>query len=247
MTSPASPSPPPPPPPAPAPGAPAPAKAHGCWFYGCLTVSILLLVIVITALITGWWVKRSMEARPIEPTVLSEAEQVELEEKLERLGADAGLAPEVGSEEEIKEAGQVLPIDEEDVFERKPVIITEREINAMIGHNTDFDDKVKVELRRDRIKVKVNFPVPHDAPFFGGKTFRFNLGAKVKIDDENLVVMVDSVALGGMPLPNAWIMDIKHQNLADEFFPDEESKTMFMAGIEKLEVNDGEIVFVPAE
>ena len=64
---------------------------------------------------------------------------------------------------------------------------------------------------------------------------------------EELVVMVDSVALGGVPLPNAWIMDIKHKNLADELFPDEESQRTFMAGIEKLEVNDGEIIFVPAE
>ena len=239
-------TPPPPPTPSSAPAAPA-KKQRGCWFYGCLTAAILFVIILLTVLVTAWWVKRSMTGTEIEPTVLTQEEEVILEDKLEQLREGEDNLDEIRSEAKVEETGETLSWDEDDGVIRGPIHITEREINAMIGKNTELADRVKVKLRPDRIKIAANLPVPEDAPILGGKTLRFNLSTKVKVVEDQLVVEVESVGLGGMPIPNAWIMDIKNKNLAEEFFPDEKSRQTFMAGVEKLEVNEGEIVFVPAE
>ena len=82
---------------------------------------------------------------------------------------------------------------------------------------------------------------------FGGKTLRVNLVTRMEIVDDLLEIQVESLALGGVPIPSAWMADVKSQNIFAELFPDEESQRTVMAGIDTFEVKDGEIVFVLAE
>src|SRR5438874_1933619 len=63
----------------------------GCWMLdaGCWLLALLLLV-VLTVVITIWWIQR-----PIKPVVLSAKEKATVEEKLQRLDA-AGTAASAG-------------------------------------------------------------------------------------------------------------------------------------------------------
>lgn len=245
MTATVPPGPPPPPPP---PGAPAPPPARprpqgrGCWFYGCLIAVVLLLVVIATAVGTAWWVKRNTIAGPMDPVVLTEPEETALEQKLERLG---GPRRDTGPEPPGSPTGAMtVPLDDE--FARRPVIITEREINGLIGHNTDLADKVRVSLNQDRIDVRVHFPIPEEAPVLGGQVFRLNLRTRLVLRDRRLQLTLEEVAIGGIPIPNAWIQDAKGRDLLAQYQEDERLRTL-MEGIEHLEIQDGQIVFVPAE
>ena len=234
---------PPPPPPPVAPAAAPPGR--GCWFYGCLGAAILLLVIVLTAAVTAWQVKRSLHAAPITPTELTAEEQAAFDAKLEiiRQGARSGDDP---GEFAPVPGGQELPTVDPD-FVRKPLVLTEREINAFIANNTDLGDKVYVTLDNDMVKLKVNYPVEAGAPFLGGKTLRFNLRTRIALDAGRLEVRVTDVAVGSLPIPSAWLKGVKGRNLVEEFAADDQAMATLVAGIEALEIDDGRITFIPAE
>lgn len=243
-------SPPPPPPPFRAgPGPIPPKQGRGCWFYGLLVAGILILTIVTTAVVTTWWIKRSLQPRAIEPVVLSEQENEALDIKLERVRGDP-VEPPV--EPPAQPAGEVVlrstpGIENEEDFDRKPLVFSEREINALIARNTDLAERVKVRLRRDRVQILGNFPVPEDAPFLGGRTIRINILTRVLAVDGRMEIRLENLALGGVPLPNAWLGDLKGKDLAVEVFNDPDLSSAFSEGIEQLQVVDEEIRILLAE
>ena len=64
--------------------------------FGLLQVlGIVGLVVVITALLTGWWVKHYIYASKFTPTVLTVKEQKTLDSKLAKLEATANKTPVV--------------------------------------------------------------------------------------------------------------------------------------------------------
>lgn len=249
-------APPPPPPPVAEESAPQPPlkkEGKGCFFYGCLSAIVLLLVIVATAGVTAWMVKRSLNPKPIEPTVLTAEEQQVFDEKIE-IVMEAQDEPPVGSSVEAAavEAGtQVLnageEVEEDEDFIRKPLVLTERELNSIISKNTDLADKVYVSLRRNRIQFKGNFPVPDDLPLWGGRTIRINVRNRLELVDGRLELRMENIALGGIPVPSAWIQDIKGKDLLSDVFADDDFVRALSEGVESLEVENGQIVLMLAE
>jgi len=49
------------------------------------------------------------------------------------------------------------------------------------------------------------------------------------------------VSLGGIPLPNAWLGNLKHKNLVDEFGTEGGFWKLFAEGIEDINVKEGHI------
>lgn len=58
-------------------------------FSGPQVMGIIALVIIVTALLTAWWVKHYIYASNFKPTVLTDKEQKALESKLARLEGSA--------------------------------------------------------------------------------------------------------------------------------------------------------------
>ena len=245
----------PPPPPSsvrPVPSAQRAGESKGCLFYGCLVAGVLAFVVVLTSFLTVLWVRHNTRADAFEPVVLTQQEQQAFDQKIRILrlrdGDDEREAqpslpdsPDV----EIAVAPEAEPLDED--FIRKPVVITERELNSIFGTDPDFAGTVRFTLKKDTIQFKVNYPVEDDVPVLGGKTIRLNVRAGLQYDNGTLDVRIRNVAVGGMPIPNAWLGDVKNVNLVEEFAADDEVVQALAAGIETLEVQDGQILFVPAE
>ena len=243
---------PPPPPPVNEESAPEPPikrEGKGCFFYGCLTAIILCLIIAATAGLTAWMVKRSLNPKPIEPTVLTAEEQEVFEEKIEIVmeSQDEAETVEAPATEQGTQVLETEEVEEDEDFIRKPLILTERELNSIIGRNTDLADKVYVSLRRNRIQFKGNFPVPEDLPFMGGKTIRINVRSRLELVDGRLELRIENLALGGIPVPGAWIQDIKGKDLLSEAFADDDFVRALSEGVESLEVENGQIVLLLAE
>ena len=57
------------------------------------------------------------------------------------------------------------------------------------------------------------------------------------------LLLVDSVtSLGGVPLPNAWLGNLKHKNLIEEFGGDAGFWEVFADGVENMQVKEGHIL-----
>ncbi|MDC0357462.1 arginine N-succinyltransferase [Oligoflexia bacterium] len=175
--------------------------------FGCLQVLIIVLVVALcTALGTAWWVKHYLYASNFKPTKLTTQEEQTLEGKLSRLGAPdpenpSGLKPEQYTEEGAK----------------REIILTERELNALVAREPELAEHVAIDLAKDLLSLKIIVPLDEDILIIGGKTLRIKCGVKLGYKNDKPVVALQGVSLGGIPLPNAWLGDMKYKNLVEEF------------------------------
>lgn len=190
----------------------------------------LLATFLAGALVAGggayWWFKRNLDARAIEPVRLAEAEGRAFEAKLQALAA-AG-EPSRTSQAQPGNA----PADE------RTLQISDREINAYLAER-GLGENIRVELARDLLHVAMIVPIPADSglPLLAGAhlRLRFSLDAACNPVTGPRFAIRD-VRLGGVPLPSAWLGDIKGLNLIDPNFNQDPAVQRFLSGIQELEV-----------
>lgn len=186
-------------------------------------LTLLVLVVLVVSLGAGgwWWINR-----PITPTVLTEGEQQALEQKM------AALEPEA------REAPSYVPGD-------KTIVLTERELNGFLGMH-DLGEQLRLDLGKDALSAYVQARIPPDSPIFADKLIKGRARFLLTEEDGNPSVVLDDVTVWGISLPNAWLGNIKGQNLV-EVAADELGNNFIADGIASLEVNRNEIVIHLAE
>lgn len=174
------------------------------------TIALVVLAsMLVLGLAGGGWYWYYFHAKAFSPVELSKTEQKIIDGKLEIAGGDPVFA-EAGVVEANEEP---IILREED---RRTIIFTEREINGVLHHNTDLAEKLYIDLKQDALVAKVIYPFEEETPIVGGKTLRLNVTMKMFLDEKGqLQFTLDDVSVGGVPLPNAWLFDMKDKNLID--------------------------------
>lgn len=170
---------------------------------------IVLAVVLLVGGVSAGWYWYYFHGSAFSPVVLSQQEQQVIDGKLELAGGDA-----------IFNASDVLEPNDKPIELRvndpRTIIFTEREINAVLHHNTDLADKLYIDLKNDAIVARVVYPVQEDVAVVGGKTIRANITMQVFLDENRqLQIALGDVTVSGIPLPNAWLFDAKGKNLID--------------------------------
>lgn len=173
-----------------------------------IALVVLSVVLLIGGVSAGWY-WYYFHGSAFSPVMLSHQEQQVIDGKLELAGGDA-----------IFNASDVLEPNDKPIVLRKndprTIIFTEREINAVLHHNTDLADKLYIDLKNDAIVARVVYPVQEDVAVVGGKTMRANITMQVFLDENRqLQIALGDVTVSGIPLPNAWLFDAKGKNLID--------------------------------
>ena len=76
----------------------------------------------------------------------------------------------------------------------------------------------------------------------GGKTIRTRAEVAAYLDlDGRLAIIVEDVSLNGVPLPNAWLFDLKGVNLVERYENRDPLMRAIADGIEEFEVRRGEV------
>ncbi|MEM6937759.1 MAG: arginine N-succinyltransferase [Pseudomonadota bacterium] len=215
-------------------------------FSGLQVLGISALVMLVTVAITTVVVWRYVFPRQFEPVALNEREQVQLEEKIERLGFSAELARddalanavEPGG---IEPGGRLEPQKYSEAGASREVSFSERELNALLASNTDMAQRLAIDLADDLASARLLIPLDPDFPVLGGKTLRVNAGLEVAFRGGRPVAILRGVSLMGVPLPNAWLGNLKNVDLIGEFDGDPGFWNSVSAGIEYLEVRDGQL------
>jgi len=255
--------------PAPAATPPNPVQKGGpskVWMVLAILFGVILLAIV--GVIGWYWY--NFHAKTFDKTELSQPEEEVLATKLEVVsGEPVVVGPASNENRSIRIEPDVaeptpepvmIKVSEDGTYERadgekvpiydptnRTVIFTEREINGFLG--TNFEDQSKIlyiQLSNDQITAKWVVPIPEDAVLFPGKTVRANIRVGAFIDPQTgrLAMMVKDVTVGGVPMPNAWLGDIKNVNLFENagLGTDQDGfLKRFADGIEDFEVRNGEI------
>lgn len=205
-------------------------------FSGWQVTGIVLLTILATILL-GWWIVRTyIFPSELSPVELSQQERVELDRKLERLGMDiAGV--EVTADG--REIAVPTPYSEDNAD--RDVTLTERELNGLIAGDPQLGNSVAIDLDDDLASIVALVPIPEDFPIMPGRTLRVRGGAEIAYRNGQPVVTLKGVSLMGVPVPNAWLGNLKNVDLVEQFSGNDGFWEAFAAGVEEIEIQNGQI------
>lgn len=226
-----------PPPPSPDPARPLPTVApSGSWKKPLLiTTGTVLACCLLTAFGTVWWIKHHLYASPLTPVQLSSSEQVAWDQKLSRFESQAGLAAPTADP-------NPAPDIEPAAKDPRSLRVTSREINAFLAAQ-GVGEQLKIDLAPQRVTANFLLPIDKDAPLLAGTTLRIRLALSALMNSAGkLELKLDDVSLGGIPLPNAWLGDIKGLDLLSRDLCDDPTLQRFAAGIKDFEIGDGALM-----
>jgi hypothetical protein len=210
--------------------------------FGWLQVmGIVALVMIVTALLTAWWVKYYIYASKFKPTVLTAKEQKVLDSKLAKL-EESGNKDGAVTKKKKKKGAPLEPEAYSEEGAKREIRLTEKELNGLIANNPEVAQRVAIDLSDNLVSVKLVIPVDEEIPVLGGKTLRLNVGIILGYRKERPVVALKGVSLGGITIPNAWLGNLKNRNLVKEFGAEGGFWKLFSDGVADLKVKEGHIL-----
>jgi hypothetical protein len=210
-------------------------KSSGSRTTRILTVGFVILCV--TVLLVAFWIKRNVYASKFTPVALSQKEQVVLDSKLALLRD----SDPVTAEKRRLLGKRLTPEPYSEEGAKREIRLTERELNALIANSPDTAEKVAVDLSHDLTSVKLVLPVDEEVPLLGGKTPKIHMGLTVSYEGSNPVIALKGVSLGGIPLPNAWLGNLKNVNLVEQFGTDDGFWKVFSAGVRTIKIRQGHL------
>ena len=160
-----------------------------------------------------WW-----QNRAIEPTVLNEAEQIELTEKLAEPPYQKGL---------------------------QTITLTERQLNGLLHRHTQLGDQLTFELAQDAVHARLRAELDPDLPLLGGMTVKARARFLIGSDPARTSLALDDLTVYGISLPDAWLGHLKGRNLLADL--NLQSSPALSSGIRSLQVLPGQLQLILAD
>jgi len=205
---------------------------------GCLrTLGIMLVTIIISVVATLFIANYYLFPKKFDPVELDKGEISTLNQKLKQFGLPAFSSSETDSNSTNLEP---TPYTEEGA--KREISFTEKELNAMLAKNTDLSDKAVIDLADNLASVNILIPLDPEFPILGGKTLKLNAGAELAFANGRPVVKLKGVSLWGVPMPNAWLGNLKNVDLVQEFGGEEGFWKSFADGVENIHVAEGRLI-----
>ena len=219
------------------------------WIIAGITLGIFL-----TLTIAGVLTYRYYFHANINPVTLNQKEQAVLDDKLAQIEASeraAALPVDEGTMVELNQSTIIpSPAEQEAMLrqqeiDRRTIVLTQRELNGMLNHNTDLGKYLKIDLKNGYIDIDYVIPVDEEVPVMGGKQIRTSIDVSMaKLDNGRLALAIEDISVGGIPMPNAWLSTVgieKGANLLDHLGNDEGLLKIFSDGIEAIDISGGEM------
>ena len=215
-------------------------------FRGIHIVWIVLGTILLTAAVTYWAVRTYIYAKDFEPVVLNQNEQQQLDNKLVALGyqsepTSAKTQKQITDQNEFDSSGRLKPQKYSEESSERDLSFSEKELNSLLASNTNMAKKLAIDLSQDLVSVRLLVPVDRDFPLLGGKTLRVSTGVEMSYKDGRPRVVLKGVTVMGVPIPNAWLGDLKNIDLIKEFGDEQGFWKSFAAGVDDIHVEGGEL------
>lgn len=209
--------------------------------WGPILLTVLITVIVTVGL-TYWVLSRYVFLKEFEPVTLNAREERVLEGKLRTIGYEpAPRAGDPAASTEFDDQGYLKPEPYSELGASREVSFTERELNALLANNTDLARKLAIDLSDNLMSAKLLVPLEPDFPMLGGKTLRVNAGMELAYEAGRPIVVLKGVSVMGVPIPNAWLGNLKNVDLVGEFGTDPGFWQSFSKGVEHVQVDEGRL------
>ena len=215
---------------------PQPAKRHGCFFYGCITVLILMVLLGVG----GFFLVRYTLHRVIAlAEQYTETQPMTLPQVQMSTSDYDQLDKRVTEFNDRMKAGKPVP----------PLILSGDEINALIGKDPawrNLKGKLYVTIEGDRIKGQISVPLDEFATRVPGlsrlKGRYLNGEAALKVSLENgpLNVTLQSLEIKGQSPPLPIMTQLQSVNFAQNASQDPRTADV-IGKLESITVGDGKL------
>lgn len=206
---------------------PPPTKGRGCFFYGCLTGVVAMLLLLLLAFFTArYFQKKLSDYTDTQPVALPRVEMPDGEFK--ELQA------------RVKAFGQALDQGKP----AEPLVLTEREINALMGNSDahkQLADHVHVTLEGNEVKGQISLPLSRLGWIGKGRYLNGEASFNVSLENGVLIVTAREVRVKGKPLPEAFMSKLRQENLAKEAYKDPKNAEA-LRKLEQLKIEDGKAI-----
>ncbi len=198
-----------------------------------LTVFLAVFLALVGAFFVLKWVYFPTSFTPV---TLSSQEETKLEQKLQVLGISVAASSQTTSQKVLK------PEPYRELDANRKVAFSEDEINSLIAKNPQWANRLAIDFSDSLASAKLLIPLDPDFPLLGGQTLRINTGVDIKFINGKPSVRLEGVSLWGVPLPNAWLGNLKHVDLIEQYGAEEGFWQSFAQGIQHVSVEEGHLV-----
>ena len=217
-------------------------KPSGTGFSGSQVALFVLVAILITAGGSFWIFRTYINPSDFKPVSLSGKEQAHLDSKLRQLGVNPrDLLPNAKREDQVDSDGRLIPEKYVEHSENRDIRMSEKEINAIVASNPDVARRFAIDLSNNLASAKILIPLDPDLPVMGGKVLRVNAGLELAYRNNRPIVKLRGVSIMGVPIPNAWLGNLKNVDLVEQFGAGPGFWTSFSAGVGLIEIDDGQL------
>ena len=218
---------------------------------GAKLLLIIAATMLVTAGLTFFIIRTYIFPSPLTPVSLNAKEEQQLDQKLTQLGwqveprstvtASSGDSRAANNASASENSDELTPEAYREFDADRQVTFSEKEVNSMIGRNPDFAQRVAIDFSNNLASAKMLIPIPDDFPIMAGEILRVNTGLDIHLDaNRRPVVALVGVSLMGVPIPNAWLGNMKNVNLVGEF-GDRGFWNAFADGVDDIQIRDGEL------
>lgn len=205
------------------------------------TLGIVVVACVVSTLVALTAVYFYLFPGPFKPVELSSKEEQILEQKLTRLHS-IQRSPTLHKSHLLgDDTDKLQPEPYAETDASREIILTEREINALLAKNTDLAEKLAIDLSDDLASARLRIPLDEDLPIFGGQILKVSAGLEMSYRNQKPVVALRGISLWGVPIPNAWMGNIKNVDLVEEFGNEKGFWKAFSDGVDEIKVSEGRL------
>lgn len=204
-------------------------EGRGCFFYGCVTLIVLICLLVIG----GYFAVR----KGINWAVNEFSSETKLE--ITRFSPDPGEFTRIsGKMEQFVE-----DVNSENTA--KPLVLSERDINAFLSGQEILKDSVYVDINEDIMKIEVSFPLKE----FGYEGRFVNALAEFKGGLENGELFIEPISLkvANKDVPRESLNAIREKDFLRKLKQKNQNQEAaeFLDKLETVEIKNGNVIIVP--
>ncbi len=206
-----------------------PGKKRGCLFYGCLSLTIVALLVIVVGILGYFFLKRTTEGLVNNYTEPGPArlERVEYSREqtdvLQRKAAEFQRALESGT----------------NVIE---LTLTADDLNALISTQRELKDKLFVRIDNEQVRGDISMPLTDLGPIkLGGRYLNASVIFNIVLTNGVLDIRLRDVTVKDKPLPAMILSELKKNNLAMEFQKDPKTASD-IAKYDTIQITNGAVV-----
>lgn len=211
-------------------GQPAAAR-RGCFFYGCITGVVLLLLVMGGVLVALHYAKKMVLG-------LTDTQPVEL----------PAVPMRQGDRDKLRRRCDVFEAALREQRPTSPLTLSADEINVLIADDPRqqaLKGRVHVSLEGDQLKGQLSLPLEEvGLHVFKGRYLNGDATFNLSFRNGVLAVMPQTIWVKGKPLPEVYMREIRKRNLAAAL-TNQPRAVALLQELEDIRVKDGGLTIVP--